>query len=868
MRPAAMPLLASLALVVPALFVAVPAAQEWPITAGHLQTQEQCACAGSPPASTDELKWCQSVGKPHTTPTDKKLDADSSAWKSRRFDFMGTGVFQLARTQGACACSDHDDVEVQSFMCGTKYWGKGASTNAAIAVRVQGTVFVISAQDDVLTVSGSESAVLAPVDEELERAFGLTVVSRETTTYKSETRYAWRIAFPSGGSLLSLHWPVQNLPTGAMLHTWTSLPQDAPLSEGLCASQCPDLPAAPCGAFEAGSSYLGGVGKCMKANSAWSCSHKCWEANRGEDVRFTYTGASAQNASAKSCCCKKSNATAVSTEHALISGRACKKPCGTSSAHCLHTKHADALFSVTLRKSLEETCGLLESTRPDEEPTDCSTAPPVTCGAKLGFKDKAWTANFDWRLVSPKSKSWNKPKCIQWCEGAVLKPQDHLFNNHWDGDVCKLRKSLLAGSKVRCGWDTANKKCSLFVGKKMKHQPQRRGALRQRKAMVRDCSVRVENITECPPDVEDVCDGTGIPLGEAEEACTRHNNTDNFDWCVFDYCATNGDPEVPEYWHPPGNVTETLETAAPQSAALFADSAADNQETEEPLTIPRVELPSAALDAELPSPSPPRCLKLPCPQVSADPHPSTELPSTPPSALDAFATAAAGHAPKFVVNGKNRHFWVPAGTPTHLLEWTAHDGGRTFVLSGETFGQGASEWFRRYVLLSNGTEVLHVGIADAPTVGDDSDISTPKHPLRTLGVWVDGAAMNTTGEAVNSQHIKGVSALATSRKWGMIGSTHAEEVEIHAPGIQLTIGSQGAKLYDSQTERARWAHLDITLHGSLPENCSGFVAELSGLLPLSNRSKGLLSVPKEVYQAKRRRSLKSSKKVALQSALS
>lgn len=277
---------------------------------------------------------------------------------------------------------------------------------------------------------------------------------------------------------------------------------------------------------------------------------------------------------------------------------------------------------------------------------------------------------------------------------------------------------------------------------------------------------------------------------------------------------------------------------------------------------------SRELDAELPSPSPPRCLKLPCPQVSADPHPSTELPSTPPSALDAFATAAAGHAPKFVVNGKNRHFWVPAGTPTHLLEWTAHDGGRTFVLSGETFGQGASEWFRRYVLLSNGTEVLHVGIADAPTVGDDSDISTPKHPLRTLGVWVDGAAMNTTGEAVNSQHIKGVSALATSRKWGMIGSTHAEEVEIHAPGIQLTIGSQGAKLYDSQTERARWAHLDITLHGSLPENCSGFVAELSGLLPLSSRSKGLLSVPKEVYQAKRRRSLKSSKKVALQSALS
>ena len=498
-------LLGSLALVVPALFVAVPTFQQSLITADHPIAQDQCACAASPPASNGELKWCQSVGKPHETLADKtgSTPTDSAAWKSRRFDFMGTGVFQLARTKGACACSDHDDVEVQSFMCGTKYWGKGASTNAAIAVRVQNSTFVISAQDDVLSVSGSENAVLAPVDEELERAFGLTVVSRETTTYKSETRYAWRIAFPSGGSLLALRWPVENLPTGAMLHTWTSLPQEAPLSEGLCASQCPDLPAAPCGAFETGSSYVGGdVGKCVVAPSAWSCSHKCWQANRGEDVRFTYTGASAQNATAKSCCCKKANATAVSNAHngnmrTHVSGRACKKPCGTGSAHCLHTKHANALFNVSLRKSLEETCGLLENTRPDEEPTDCSTAPPVTCGIKFGFKDKAWTSKFDWRLVSPQSNTWNKPKCIQWCEGAVLQPQDHLFNKPEDGDVCKLRKSLLAGSKVRCGWDAANKKCSLFVGNNMKHQPQgqRKGALRQRKSMIKDCTVRVADPT-------------------------------------------------------------------------------------------------------------------------------------------------------------------------------------------------------------------------------------------------------------------------------------------------------------------------------------------------------------------------------------
>ena len=56
-------------------------------------------------------------------------------------------------------------------------------------------------------------------------------------------------------------------------------------------------PAAPCGAFETGTSYVGGdVGRCMVASSAWSCSHKCWQARRGEDVRFTYTGAAEQNA--------------------------------------------------------------------------------------------------------------------------------------------------------------------------------------------------------------------------------------------------------------------------------------------------------------------------------------------------------------------------------------------------------------------------------------------------------------------------------------------------------------------------------------------------------------------------------------------
>ena len=227
------------------------------------------------------------------------------------------------------------------------------------------------------------------------------------------------------------------------------------------------------------------------------------------------------------------------------------------------------------------------------------------------------------------------------------------------------------------------------------------------------------------------------------------------------------------------------------------------------------------------------------------------------------------HSPKFVVKGKNRHFWLPTGTPTTLLEWTAHEGGRTFVLQGETFGEGASEWFRRYLLLTkNGTELVQVAIATeqlSTMAGSgnhltDSDAGTPKHALRTLGVWVDGAPMASTGKELKST-LKGVSALAASRKWAMIGSAHAEEVEIHAPGMHLTVGSQGARAFESESERVRWAHLDIQIHGGLPKNSSGFVAELSGLHPLSDRSKALLSVPKEVYrgvqkEAKRRRMAK------------
>ena len=148
----------------------------------------------------------------------------------------------------------------------------------------------------------------------------------------------------------------------------------------------------------------------------------------------------------------------------------------------------------------------------------------------------------------------------------------------------------------------------------------------------------------------------------------------------------------------------------------------------------------------------------------------------------------------------------------------------------------------------------------------DSDAATPKHALRTLGVWVDGAPMATTGQQLRST-LKGVSALAASRKWAMIGSAHAEEVEIHAPGMHLTVGSQGARAYESESERVRWAHLEMDVNGALPSGATGLVAEFAGLQKLSQRTKSYLAVPKAVYRKRHRPSKGKTEERAAESAL-
>ena len=79
------------------------------------------------------------------------------------------------------------------------------------------------------------------------------------------------------------------------------------------------------------------------------------------------------------------------------------------------------------------------------------------------MKSKTWTWKTSYTLLSHESNTWSKAACIEWCEGAALKPKNHTFvNAHWQPrPVCQLRKSLHNGEKLRCGWDVNTRRCNL-----------------------------------------------------------------------------------------------------------------------------------------------------------------------------------------------------------------------------------------------------------------------------------------------------------------------------------------------------------------------------------------------------------------------
>ena len=254
---------------------------------------QACSCASDSAAASD-LLYCRSTGDPHYT-----------AFDGRNFNFMATGIFQLAHTDGACACSDHDNVEVQTFMCGPNAGRKGVSYNNAVAVRVGGVTLIIDSTDDRLVVSGDESATVAPSRGSY--SFGAVRVSRELHELRGSSRGVWRVNFPGGGSLLSVRFPSRWASTGAFLNLWTSLPQTAAANlTGLCAASCTsaanNLQATPCGRFVKDVKIVGyALGNCFFESSAFTCAQRCWQEHSQNDaveVYFTWRDTSS------GCCCK------------------------------------------------------------------------------------------------------------------------------------------------------------------------------------------------------------------------------------------------------------------------------------------------------------------------------------------------------------------------------------------------------------------------------------------------------------------------------------------------------------------------------------------------------------------------------------
>ena len=117
-----------------------------------------------------------------------------------------------------------------------------------------------------------------------------------------------------------------------------------------------------------------------------------------------------------------------------------------------------------------------------------------------------------------------------------------------DATICRVRASMLNGTKVRCGFECQNKcngiaegQCVLFVG-----GTETSGNGNQY-LQPNDCHVDKRQVAECTPTDEDMCTTTGFPLADAEAMCANLETCapEMYQDCVFDVCATGGDPAIP-----------------------------------------------------------------------------------------------------------------------------------------------------------------------------------------------------------------------------------------------------------------------------------------------------------------------------------
>ena len=197
-------------------------------------------CSGCTAPSASPLLSCRTSGDPHFV-----------TWSAERFDFMGSGVFRLARVTTGCGC----EIEVQTLQCPCSGGGPGshcapgATANMAVALRVggagPGSILLVFTSDEAVQVSGPgiTSQTIQPSSAG-PHTWGTSTLRLERETARTSR---WRTSLPGGGQLVLYRTSMSSMPNGAALQVWLSLPSDAVAADasGLCAQPCLNLPPMP-----------------------------------------------------------------------------------------------------------------------------------------------------------------------------------------------------------------------------------------------------------------------------------------------------------------------------------------------------------------------------------------------------------------------------------------------------------------------------------------------------------------------------------------------------------------------------------------------------------------------------------------------
>ena len=141
-------------------------------------------------------------------------------------------------------------------------------------------------------------------------------------------------------------------------------------------------------------------------------------------------------------------------------------------------------------------------------------------------------------------------KCTTWCTEETQRS-------------CAAIDLLLNGAQTRCGFDSSLSQCALFVAKDL---ASKEIIALTGQSVSPDCAPDVLSLRPCPSDPAAACVGTGVTLQEAEAACASVTPASLFNSCVFDFCATGGDPTIPNNTITVGAIEVKVSQNRPPSA--------------------------------------------------------------------------------------------------------------------------------------------------------------------------------------------------------------------------------------------------------------------------------------------------------------